>query len=69
MQMDYRIPSLTATDEIELTCFYMTMVSVSKNAPPVKIAAGFPESELHTLFENARKTLQTLSTDRNWLRS
>jgi hypothetical protein len=45
------------------------MRAVSDNASPEKIASGIPESELHTFIEHTRDTLDTLSTDRNWLRS
>jgi hypothetical protein len=66
---DFISTNLTAADDEELTSAYMTMVTVSENASPEKIAAGFPESELRTFIEHMRDTLDTLSTDRNWLRS
>jgi hypothetical protein len=61
--------SLTATDDMELTWAYMLMHLVADNASPEKIASGIPESELRTLADHTRDTLDALSADRNWLRS
>jgi hypothetical protein len=61
--------SLTATDDQELKFAFELMKTVAHNASPEKIASGIPESELRTFVEHMRDTLDTLSTDRNWLRS
>jgi hypothetical protein len=66
---DFISTSLTATDDTELTCAYTLMIAVSDNASPEKIASGIPESELGTFIEKTRDTLDTLSSDRDWLRS
>jgi hypothetical protein len=61
--------NLIATDDQELTLAYMMMITVIDDASPEKIASGIPESELRTFIEHTRDTLDTLSTDRNWLLS
>jgi hypothetical protein len=61
--------SLTATDDQELKLAYTLMIAVADNASPEKIASGIPESELRTLVDHTRDILDTLSSDRNWLRS
>jgi hypothetical protein len=61
--------SLTATDDQELKLAYTLMFAVAENASPEKIASGIPESELRTLVDHTRDTLDTLSTDSEWLRS
>jgi hypothetical protein len=61
--------NLTATDDQELATAYIIMITVIEEASPEKIASGIPESELRTFIEQTRVTLDTLSTDRNWLRS
>jgi hypothetical protein len=66
---DFISTNLTTRDDATLTHAYTLMLTVADNASPEKIAAGIPESELRTLVEHSRDTLDTLSTDRNWLRS
>jgi hypothetical protein len=66
---DFISTNLTATDDQELILAYEMMTAVAKHASTEKIASGIPESELRTFIEHARGTLDTLSTDRNWLRS
>jgi hypothetical protein len=66
---DFISTNLTAANDDELTVAYMMMIAVAENASPEKIASGIPESELRTFAEHTHETLQTLSTDRNWLRS
>jgi hypothetical protein len=66
---DFISTNLTAADDQELTCAYALMDMVSFYASPEKIALGIPESELRIFIEQTRDTLDTLSTDRNWLRS
>jgi hypothetical protein len=67
---DFISTSLATTNDTELTSAYMIMFTVAYNAsPPEKIATGFPESEFRTFVEHARGILDTLSSDRNWLRS
>jgi hypothetical protein len=66
---DFISTNLTATDDHELAYAYTMLETVSVEASPKKIAAGFPESELRTFVEHTRDTLKTLSTDRTWLRS
>jgi hypothetical protein len=61
--------NLNAQDVQMLPFAYTVMIAVSENASPEKIAAGFPESEFRTYIEHTRNTLDTLSIDRNWLRS
>jgi hypothetical protein len=66
---DFISTNLTATDHQELYFAYLIMLMVADNASPEKIASGIPESELHIFIEHMQDTLDTLSTDRNWLRS
>jgi hypothetical protein len=66
---DFMSTSLTATDDQELKFAYMLMLTVAGAASPEKIASGIPESELRTFVEHTRDTFDTLSSDRNWLRS
>jgi hypothetical protein len=66
---DFMSKNLTATNDGELCVAYFVMLAVTENASPEKIATGIPESELRTFIEQMRGTLDTLSTDRNWLRS
>jgi hypothetical protein len=66
---DFISTSLTATNDVELSFTYLMMLTVIDNVSPEKIASGIPESELRTFVEHTRDTLDTLSTDRNWLRS
>jgi hypothetical protein len=66
---DFMSTSLTATGDQELESAHMLIHMVAENASPEKIASGIPESELRTFVEHTRDTLDTLSTDRNWLRS
>jgi hypothetical protein len=66
---DFISTTLAATDNQELERVYMLLLMVGANASPEKIASGIPESELRVLVDHTRHTLDTLSTDRNWLRS
>jgi hypothetical protein len=66
---DFISTTLTATDNQELECAYMLLLMVGANASSEKIASGIPESELRMLVDYMKDTLDTLSTDRNWLRS
>jgi hypothetical protein len=66
---DFISTNLTTTDDQELTLAYTLMIIVNRRASPEKFVAAFPESELRTFIEHTRNTLETLSTDRNWLRS
>jgi hypothetical protein len=66
---NYISTHLTATDDEELDSTYTLMIAVAEHASTEKIASGIPGSELRTFIEHARNTLDTLSTDRNWLRS
>jgi hypothetical protein len=66
---DFISKHLTATYNKELITAYDMMIAVAKHGSTQKIASGIPESELRTFIEHARDTLDTLSTDRNWLRS
>jgi hypothetical protein len=61
--------SLTTTDDHEIKFAYTLMMTLAEIASPEKIASGIPESELRAFVEHTRNTLDTLSTDRNWLRS
>jgi hypothetical protein len=61
--------NLTATNDEELAIAYLILITVIDYASPEKIAAVFSESELRSFVEHTRDTLDTLSTDRNWLRS
>jgi hypothetical protein len=65
---DFISTNLTGTDDQELTFAY-ALIEVVRNASPEKIASGIPESEILTFIEHMRDTLDTLSTDRKWLRS
>jgi hypothetical protein len=56
-------------DDQKLTRAYMMMLAIIQYASTEKIASGIPESELHTFIEHTLNTLDTLSIDRNWLRS
>jgi hypothetical protein len=66
---DFISSTLTATDDQKLKYAYMLLFTAIDFASPDKVSAGFPESELRTLVDHTRNTLDTLSTDRNWLRS
>jgi hypothetical protein len=67
---DFMSTMLAATEDQELQRAYILLIMVANNASPEKIASGIPESELRTLVDHTRDTpLDTLSTDRNWLRS
>jgi hypothetical protein len=66
---DFLSTNLTATDDQELKSTCMMMLMIAENASPEKIASGIPESELRTLVDHTRDTLDTLSTDSKWLRS
>jgi hypothetical protein len=66
---DFISKNLTATGDKKLESTYMLMITVAKNASPEKIASGIPESELRTLVDHTRDTLDTLSTDSEWLRT
>jgi hypothetical protein len=66
---DFISTNLTAADDQELEWAYFLMMSVAENASPEKMASGIPQSELRTFIGHTRDTLDTLSTDRNWLRS
>jgi hypothetical protein len=66
---DFISTNLITTNDTELIIAYMTIITVIEEASPEKIASGIPESELRTFIEYTRETLDTLSTDRNWLRS
>jgi hypothetical protein len=66
---DFISTNLTATDNQELHFAYMLLLVVGLSASPEKIASRIPESELRTLVDHTRHTLDTLSTDRDWLRS
>jgi hypothetical protein len=61
--------SLAAIADQDLELSYWLIHRVADNASPEKIASGIPESELRALIEYTRDTLDTLSADRNWLRS
>jgi hypothetical protein len=64
---DFISTSLTATNDVELSFTYLMMLTVIGNVSPEKIASGIPESELRTFVEHTLDTLDTLSTDSNWL--
>jgi hypothetical protein len=66
---DFISTNLTTVDYHELGLAYSLIFAVAKNASPEKIASGIPESELRTFIEHTRNTLDTLSTDRSWLRT
>jgi hypothetical protein len=66
---DFISTNLSAKDALKLTHAYTLMVAVAEHASTEKIASGIPEAELHTFIEHRLKTLDTLSTNRNWLRS
>jgi hypothetical protein len=66
---DFISTNLTAANDVELKSAYLMMITVTQNASLEKIASGIPESELRIYIEHTRETLETLSTDRNWLRS
>jgi hypothetical protein len=61
--------SLTATDDREHQFAYTMMKAVADTTSREKIESEIPESELRTFVEHALDTLDTLSTDRKWLRS
>jgi hypothetical protein len=65
---DFISTTLAAADDQELQVAYMLMVMVGMSASSEKIASGIPESELRTLVDHTRHTLETLSTDSKWLR-
>jgi hypothetical protein len=65
---DFISMNLTAWGETKLGYVYSLMETVAEHASPKKIADGIPESELRTFVEHSRDTLDTLSTDRHWLR-
>jgi hypothetical protein len=64
---DFISTNLTAAGDKELSLAYSLIYYVAENASPEKVASGIPESELRTFIEHMRNTLDTLSTDRNWL--
>jgi hypothetical protein len=66
---DFMSTNLTAVDDQELEFTYMLMITVADTASTEKTESGIPESELRTFIEHMRDTLDTLSTDRNWLPS
>jgi hypothetical protein len=66
---DFISTNVFTTAESELMAFYVTITSVTEGASPEKLASGIPESELLTFIEHALNTLDTISIDRNWLRS
>jgi hypothetical protein len=66
---DFISMNLTAKANQYLTFAYALMAAVAEHASSEKMASGIPESELRTMIEHAAKTLKTLSTNRNWLRS
>jgi hypothetical protein len=66
---DFISTNLAATDDQKLESAYMLMLMIADNASPEKIASEIPESELRTLVDHTRNTLDTLSTDSEWLRS
>jgi hypothetical protein len=66
---DFISTNLTAASDEQLHFAYFIIYTVSEKASPEKIASGIPESELRIFIEHMRDTLETLSTDRNWLRS
>jgi hypothetical protein len=66
---DFMATSPTATYDQELRSACILMFKVADTASPEKIASGIPGSELRTFLEHTRDILDTLSTDRNWLRS
>jgi hypothetical protein len=66
---DFISSNLNARDVHKLTHAYMLMIAVAEHASTEKIASGIPESELHTYIEHTLNKLDTLSIDRNWLRS
>jgi hypothetical protein len=66
---DFMSTSLAATDDQEHQAAYMLLLMVGVSASPEKIASGIPESELRTLVDHTRHTLDTLSIDSEWLRS
>jgi hypothetical protein len=65
---DFISTNLTATGD-KLSDAYVLILAVAKNASPEKRASGIPESELRTFIEHMRDTLDTISTDRSWLRT
>jgi hypothetical protein len=66
---DFMSTNLTTTDDQKLEYAYMLLLMVADSASPEKIASGIPESELRTLADHTRHTLNTLSIDSKWLRS
>jgi hypothetical protein len=66
---DFISRNLTAAGDEELTPVFAVILAVVKNASREKIASGIPESEIRTFIEHTRDILDTLSSDRNWLRS
>jgi hypothetical protein len=64
---DFISTNLTAADDDELLSAYTILIKVTCHASPTKIASGIPESELRTFIEHTRNTLDTLSTDGDWL--
>jgi hypothetical protein len=66
---DFISTNLTVTDDEELTDAYTLLLAIAETASREKIASGIPESELRIFIEQALDTLDTLSTDRNWVRS
>jgi hypothetical protein len=66
---DFMSTNLTATDDREHQFAYTVMKAIADTASREKIASGIPQSELRTFVKHAPDTLDTLSTDRKWLRS
>jgi hypothetical protein len=66
---DFISTNITAANCYELILAYTLIRAVAENASREKIASGIPESELRISVELMRETLDTLSTDRDWLRS
>jgi hypothetical protein len=64
---DFISTNMTTRDDSRDIYVYRLMGDVAKHAFSEKIAAGIPESELRTFVKHSRDTLDTLSTDRNWL--
>jgi hypothetical protein len=66
---DFISTNIIVAGDKALTPVYMLIRAVAINASPEKIASGIPEPELRTIVQRMRDALDTLSNDRNWLRS